>query len=190
MNKINAYDQILDVAESLIQTQGYNGFSFRDIAATVGIKTSSIHYHFPTKTDLGKAVVARHIAMLYEELMTILEDEKLTYKKKLHAYFTNFVTRTYHSNRKMCLGGMLASDVLTLPEPIQAEVKTYFNLNERWLEKLFALGKAQGEFKLKGTAKGTAEYVDSLLEGGLLLARLFQDETRLTNAWKQIELMV
>jgi TetR/AcrR family transcriptional repressor of nem operon len=39
MKKTNVREQILAIAESFIQTQGYNAFSFRDIAEAVGIKT-------------------------------------------------------------------------------------------------------------------------------------------------------
>ena len=28
---------------------GFHGFSFRDLAADVGIKSASVHYHFPIK---------------------------------------------------------------------------------------------------------------------------------------------
>jgi AcrR family transcriptional regulator len=46
---------ILDSARVLMMDRGYNGFSFRDIAAEVGIKSASIHYHFATKADLAEA---------------------------------------------------------------------------------------------------------------------------------------
>ena len=59
------YEQILLVAESLIQSRGYNAFSYKDISEIIGIKTSSIHYYFPTKADLGKQVVIQHIEKLY-----------------------------------------------------------------------------------------------------------------------------
>jgi len=52
ISRIDIYKHILTVAEGLIQSQGYNTFSYRDIANQVGVKTSSIHYHFPTKADL------------------------------------------------------------------------------------------------------------------------------------------
>ena len=45
--------RILDVAERLAQTQGYNGFSYADIAAELGITKASLHYHFASKADLG-----------------------------------------------------------------------------------------------------------------------------------------
>lgn len=187
MNKSPVYDNILDIAETLIQTQGYNAFSFRDIAAAIGIKTSSIHYYFPTKAELGKAVVARHIEDLHAELTQVLENKAIGCRKKIHLFLDSIFSKTYASNRKMCLGGMLASDVLTLPETIQFEVRVFFNRIEKWLEQLLTQGKAKGDFHYTGTAKRNAEFILALLEGSLLLARLFQDEGKLQMARKQIE---
>ena len=48
-------EDILDRAEALIQTRGYSAFSYQDISDTLGIRKASIHYHFPSKTDLGVA---------------------------------------------------------------------------------------------------------------------------------------
>jgi TetR/AcrR family transcriptional repressor of nem operon len=187
MNKSPVYDNILDIAETLIQTQGYNAFSFREIAEAAGIKTSSIHYYFPTKADLGKAVVARHITVLHTELMQVLENDSINYKKKINLFLDSIFSKTYSSDRKMCLGGMLASDVLTLPESIQFEVRIFFNRIEKWLEQLLSQGKVAGEFQFTGKVKREAEFILAILEGSLLLARLFQDEGRLQMARKQIE---
>ena len=49
----------MDAAERRMQLGGFGGFSFREIAADVGIKSSSVHYHFPTKEDLAAAVIRR-----------------------------------------------------------------------------------------------------------------------------------
>lgn len=187
MNKNPVYDNILDIAENLIQTQGYNAFSFRDIAKAAGIKASSIHYYFPAKADLGKAVVARHITILHDELMQVLENNSISYKRKINLFLDNVFSKTYRSNRKMCLGGMLASDVLTLPEIIQFEVRVFFNRIEKWLEQLLSQGKVAGEFHFTGKVKREAEFILALLEGSLLVARLFQDEGKLQMARKQIE---
>ena len=46
-------DAILSSAEARMRRGGFHGFSFRDLAADVGIKSASVHYHFPTKADLG-----------------------------------------------------------------------------------------------------------------------------------------
>ena len=53
-------EEILDVAEMLIQTRGYSASSYQDISQVLGIRKASIHYHFPSKTDLGVAVIERY----------------------------------------------------------------------------------------------------------------------------------
>ena len=47
---------ILETTEEMVRQGGYNSFSFRNIASVVGIKSSSVHYYFNTKEDLGVAV--------------------------------------------------------------------------------------------------------------------------------------
>jgi len=42
---------IMDAAERRMQQGGFGGFSFREIAADVGIKSSSVHYPLPNKED-------------------------------------------------------------------------------------------------------------------------------------------
>lgn len=187
MTKLNVNEMILSIAEYLIQTRGYNAFSFRDIANEIGIKTSSIHYHFPTKAELAKAVVARHIDSLHAGLVQILDDPTMSCKKKMGFFLDGIISKTYASDRKMCLGGMLAADVLTLPESIQIETRTFFKRIEKCLEELLLQGKAKGEFHLKGSTKVEAEFILSLLEGALLLARLFNDDGKLIIARNQIE---
>jgi TetR/AcrR family transcriptional repressor of nem operon len=53
-------ESIMDAAERRIRLGGFNGFSFREVAADVGVKSSSVHYHFPTKERLAAAVVHRY----------------------------------------------------------------------------------------------------------------------------------
>ena len=54
--------RILDVAERLVQTQGFNGFSYADISAQLGNTKASLHYHFATKAGLGSALITRYSA--------------------------------------------------------------------------------------------------------------------------------
>lgn len=179
--------KILDTAETLIQTKGFNAFSYKDLSAIVGIRTSSIHYYFPTKSDLGKAVVKMHIDSLCNELEIIMQNKQLSCKKKLERFIDDITANTYFMNKKMCLGGMLASDILTLPETIQTEVRTFFIRLEDWIKKLLTQAINKKEFKLeKRNLKHDTQLIFSLLEGALLLARLFQDEGHLTVARKHI----
>ena len=62
---------IMNSAERRIRIGGLNGFSFREIAADVGVKSSSVHYHFQTKEKLAAAVLRR-----YTEYVAKLIDEE------------------------------------------------------------------------------------------------------------------
>ena len=68
-------EQILDLAEMLIQTRGYSAFSYQDISDALGITKASIHYHFASKTDLGIAVVDRYVERFGAALIAIAEDQ-------------------------------------------------------------------------------------------------------------------
>ena len=50
-------DQIIDKAFQLMLQRGLNGFSYRDISGPLGVKNAAIHYHFPNKMDLIKALI-------------------------------------------------------------------------------------------------------------------------------------
>lgn len=52
--------RLMDLAEAHIRDAGYGGFSFRDLAAEIGIKSASVHHHFPTKAILAAAVARRY----------------------------------------------------------------------------------------------------------------------------------
>src|SRR5208282_4598313 len=62
---------ILNVAERLAQTRGYNGFSYADIAEELGVTKASLHYHFPSKAELGRALITRYQAVFAAALETI-----------------------------------------------------------------------------------------------------------------------
>lgn len=53
-------EEILDIAQHLAQTKGFNGFSYNDISNEIGIKTSSIHYYFKSKDELAIALIERY----------------------------------------------------------------------------------------------------------------------------------
>jgi TetR/AcrR family transcriptional repressor of nem operon len=187
MTKLAIRTQILDVAEGLTQSKGYNAFSYKDISALVGVKTSSIHYHFPTKADLGQTVVKRYIDTLSVTLEQVLENHQLSCKKKLEYFIDTIVENTYSADRKMCLGGMFASDVLTLPHEIQKEVQQFFTRLSDWLNRLLILGLKDKVFCVeKKDIPQEVMLILSLLEGSLLLARLYHKTTHLVLAKQSI----
>jgi TetR/AcrR family transcriptional repressor of nem operon len=165
-------DQILESAQRLVQQRGFNGFSYADIAAEVGIRKASLHHHFPTKTDLGVALMEKYTEQLVDALRTISESP-VPADKKLAAYIG--VYRSLLNAERMCLGGMLATEVLTLDEAMLPGLKRFFAQNTKWLSEILKEGKAHQIFTLNGTAATHAGLLLSALQGALLLARTTGD---------------
>src|SRR5258706_9278478 len=84
-------EQILDLAGLLIKTRGYSAFSYQDIADSLGIRKASIHYHFPSKADLGIAVVDRYVARFGAALVAIAEDRSQTSMAMLDFYVEPYI---------------------------------------------------------------------------------------------------
>lgn len=53
--------KIMEAAEQLLRTRGYSDFSYADLVEQAGIRKPSIHHHFPTKEDLGVAIVSDYL---------------------------------------------------------------------------------------------------------------------------------
>jgi TetR/AcrR family transcriptional repressor of nem operon len=174
---------ILDVAEQLAQTRGYNGFSYADIAAELGVTKASLHYHFPSKAQLGRALIVRYHAVLGELLHTI-DQQAAKPPKKLRQY-----VRLYDSvmrNNRMCLCGMLAAEYATLPAPMQRELKLFFDMNERWLTATLLDGRRSGSFLFKESANERARVLLGALEGAMLIARSYGDPRRFQAAAESV----
>src|SRR5258708_3171983 len=72
---------IFDVDEQLAKTKGYNGFSYADIAAQLGVTKASLHYHFPSKAELGCALIERYRTVFGTALQAIDQEADEPYKK-------------------------------------------------------------------------------------------------------------
>src|SRR4051812_42923894 len=107
----NTAERILDVAERLIQTKGFNAFSYADIASELDVTKASLHYHFATKALLGLRIVERY-AVNFEAALGAIDQREHGSEKKLRAYIALYegVLR----QGRMCLCGMLAADFETL----------------------------------------------------------------------------
>jgi TetR/AcrR family transcriptional repressor of nem operon len=162
-------ERIADVAEDLIQTLGYNGFSYEDVARIVGIRKPSVHHHFPTKLELG-AVVAQRYTHRFREALLRIEGSHGKAPARLKAYAELFEA-TYERNRRLCICGMLGAEADSLPEEIKAPVIRFFRINLEWLIQVFSEGLVDGSLRSAHSAAELAETLLCALEGALMVGR-------------------
>jgi TetR/AcrR family transcriptional regulator, transcriptional repressor for nem operon len=175
--------RILDSAERLVQSRGFNGFSYADVAAELGVTKASLHYHFPGKAELGEALIGRYAARFAEALEEIdAGDGDAPAKLAAYARIYGDVLR----DKRMCLCGMLAADYDTLPEPMRDAVLHFFDANEGWLTNVLEQGQAEGSIHLDGSAGDAAQALVGGLEGALLIARPYGEVARFEAAATQL----
>ena len=179
----DAATAILDIAERLAQTRGYNGFSYADIAAELGVTKASLHYHFPSKEELGRALIERYEAVFGAALESI-DRSAATPQEKLRQYVGLY--DSVMRNDRMCLCGMLAAEYATLPAPMQAELKRFFDMNERWLTNVLQHGRRSGLLLFKESANERARVILGALEGAMLVARSYGDSRRFQAAAEHV----
>ena len=176
-------DRILDVAERLAQTRGFNGFSYADIAAEIGITKASLHYHFPLKADLGRALVTRYTDAFQRALAEIGAVD-VDAPSKLKRYVQ--IYQDVLGADRMCLCGMFAAEYATLPETIQQELRRFFDRNERWLTDVLEQGRREGSLQFEGATRDISGLLTGALEGSMLLARSYGDGSRFGKAVEQM----
>jgi len=150
-------DKLLDAAQLMIQTRGYNAFSYADLAKIVKIRKPSIHYHYPAKVDLGIAVTRRYRDN-FLHCLTEIDKLQSSWLDKLYDY-ANLYKEVLSVNR-ICLCAALATDIHTLPRKLQTEIRSFFNDNVDWLTSL-----------IPNKRKETARMIISTLQGGMILAK-------------------
>jgi TetR/AcrR family transcriptional regulator, transcriptional repressor for nem operon len=128
---------IIDSAERRIRAGGFSGFSFREVAADVGVKSSSVHYYFPTKEALAAAVIHR-----YTDFVSELIDKQLESDPDPIKVWTKAFRGTLHSDVRMCPATVMGAASGDLPTEVAAEVQRFFRM---CLDKLVKEGLSQKE---------------------------------------------
>lgn len=168
-------ERILDTAEQLVQTRGFNGFSYADVAAQLNVTKASLHYHFAGKAQLGEALITRYTNR-FEDALRVIAASGADAPAKLAAY-ADLYAGVLAADR-MCLCGMLAAEYATLAKPMRTAVVRFFDLNEAWLAAILTQGRSVGTIQLSGSEHDAARVILSGLEGAMLMSRPYDDLQR------------
>lgn len=76
-------NEILDVAERLFCTNGYDNTSTNDIRAEIGIARGTLYYHFKNKEDILDAMIARILDETIRRAENIALDESVPVLERL-----------------------------------------------------------------------------------------------------------
>ena len=167
-------EEITRLATQAAQRDGLRSVSFRQLADEIGIKSASVHYHFPTKPDLAQALVDEYTENFTERLAEI-ERRSESLVEQLDA-----LTEVFDSvirDQNLCLCGMLAAELTTLNAETRQALQKFFALLEAWVERAFT--RYPQELALNLPPDQLARIFVSGLEGAMLLDRIEGDGERI-----------
>jgi AcrR family transcriptional regulator len=150
----------------MIRRKGFNAFSYADIAGIMEIRNAAIHYHFPTKSDLGQAVVDRELEYLRQHRRRSEGgpgDEQL--KWLVSAFYRN------SQLNYICLMGSLLPDFATFAAGMQEKIREMCGILLDWVTDSLERARGKGRLRFEGPAADRATLVVSTLLSSLLLVR-------------------
>lgn len=161
--------RLLDAAQRLVQTRGHNGFSFRDLSHEVGIRTASVHYYFPTKTNLAVALIRRYREGL-DDAMADIAVRKDSLADRLDSTI-GLYSNTLANESRICVCAALAGEYLSLPRPVRIELQGLIADSEKWIARFLTEGRARGEIAKESNPSCLARLWYAALQGALLVSR-------------------
>lgn len=174
-------DEILNVTEAMIRQKGYNGVSARAVANATDIKSSSVHYYFPNKSDMVSAVVLR-----YTENFLVTLGDPLVFSSvtDIKTHYISAFRDALILDRKLCLCAVLGAESGGLPEEVSINTKVFFQSNIKWL--VDALESVYNGFEsshepvdsnLKETLTNQAVHILAALEGAMIISQTTGDNS-------------
>ena len=160
---------LLDHAETAIRQRGYTGFSYADLAKTVGIRKASIHHHFPTKAALGLSLIERYAERFFERLDDIAGAQGAA-AVQLAAY-VDLYREALARGEQVCLCVSLSAGRDHLSDDILVQLDEFHRRSISWLESVFSQAQKDGSVTHLGDPNAEAHALLALVEGAQLLAR-------------------
>lgn len=162
---------ILDLGEMLIRTKGFNDFSYKDISTPLNIKNAAVHYYFPTKTDLGVAIIKKELHAFSLHIKTW---EDLPENEQFIRYCKVCTDNQYQG--WVCLMGALSPSYDYLPVQMQQELKNFGDELLSWLTDCLQKGKQKKLFQFREEPNVKATLIMSALISSLLFNKVMGPE--------------
>jgi TetR/AcrR family transcriptional repressor of nem operon len=128
-------NQIIDVAQRLIYTKGYEQMTIQDVLDGLQMSKGAFYHYFRSKTDLMEALLDRMLDELELLLQPIVDDPDLPALEKLRRYFTRAsiwkterkvlmlaLVRTWYSDENTVVRNKLVTKMIARINPMLAAI--------------------------------------------------------------------
>lgn len=159
---VSTRDALLKSAEIHLRSKGYAAFSYADLSEEIGIRKASIHHHFPTKENLGVALITQYIDVFTEKLQAI-DAAHADPVERLREFGGLFLASANDHLLPLC--GALAAEMAALPESLQALGRQLMAQQLDWMESNLVQAAQLHGWTLRKAPKDYAFMLLSALEG-------------------------
>ena len=174
--------RIVDAADHLFYSRGYNQTSFSDISDETGIPRGNFYYYFKTKEDILAAVVDARLSEFKDMLLSC---EKATSDplQRLHALTQFPLQREAQILQYGCPIGSLSSELVKDQdtEISQIRLTAVFDLLKNWIEQ--QLSKLGQENRSDEVAKDLL----AKMQGIIIIANVYKDAKFLHRGIRDIQ---
>ncbi|MFV2060947.1 MAG: TetR/AcrR family transcriptional regulator [Gammaproteobacteria bacterium] len=172
---LSTKEKILNIASKILQDRGYNGFSYSHISKQLGIRNAAIHYHFPTKSDLGNAMIQAYQNQFTSWMNHNEQKFAGQYDKLLESYIA--IPRSFiNKQHTVCPLAVLEANYTIFPEGMQTLTQQLSKDIRAWFTRILSNGRTAGIFKFEGPAENKALMLSAALQGASMMAHVESPE--------------
>ena len=137
--------QIIEAAEKLFASKGFNGTSVRDIAEAAGVNLAMISYYFGSKEKLFETMFAYRSDFFKLQLESMLENKELEPMQKMEQLIDQYIERL--TNQQCFHRIMVREQMMNNNEFIVAQIHGLKTRNQALIKQLIQEGQEKGDFK-------------------------------------------
>lgn len=169
--------KVLDAAAASFQAHGYGGSSMADIVSAAGVTGGALHHHFPTKRDLGRAVITERVSPEVAETWIAAVEGAATAAEGIIDVFedvANLLER--RGSVAGCPLGNLSLELSLSDEALRTVIEDEYRKWQSAIEACLRRDASAGlaPFAIRDAA-GIADTVVAMFTGAMAIAKAEQD---------------
>jgi len=164
-------EKILNEAIDIIRRKGVHGFSFRTLAERCGIKSSSVHYYFPSKRDLILTILSDYVSLIKTELTALKKNEPEP-RRRIEKYIDMFIEWIKDGGYdKGCIALVVGNELSESDKEVRATVSGLVRYHINWLADTIRDGQRAGVFRKDAAPDSFSPFLLLMLEGGSTVSK-------------------
>lgn len=172
----NNRERILHTAVEMLYRRGYNGTSVDDIVRAAGVSKSNFYYHFPSKEDLGIAVLSLRRDEMEHLLSETLHDRDRGPLSRLAAFLAALLDhQEAELDRNGCPFGNLVAEMTEHSERIRCFLSGLFADLTSAIAEVVRQGQSVGDIRTDVSPTELATLIVQTLQGMQLIVKCEKD---------------